>query len=513
MATVIPRRAGFRSEDALRLCRDLWGVDGSARELPSERDQNFEIAAPGARLVLKIAGRGERRDALEMQNAALDWLADRRPFLPVPRLVPTRSGAAIAEVPGPEGGERFARMVSFLPGRILADARPQSASVLERVGRFLGELDAALDGFSHPAAIDRDLDWNPERASDVIARDASEIGDPERRALVGRFRQLRDAALAPVEHGLRRGVIHNDANDWNVLVGDPTPDGAPVAGLLDFGDMLEAWTVCEAAVAAAYAMLVSDDPIAAAASIARGYHAAFPLAEDELSVLFPLAAARLAVSVCLSARRRRTEPDNPYLLVTESAAWAALEKIQDVPPRLAEAILRDACGLPPFRETPAIEQWLAAHRTSFAPVVAADLSRAVVFDLSVGSPELESPEAAGDTAALTAKILDRMRESGAPAAIGRYDEARLVYQSEAFRSSSGEHPEWRTVHLAADLFLPAGSPVFSPMAGRVHSLRDNRARLDYGPTVILAHEPEDAPPFFTLYGHLTRDSLRISRPE
>src|SRR5262249_39103365 len=101
----------------------------------------------------------------------------------------------------------------------------------------------------------------------------------------------------------------------------------------------------------------------------------------------------------------------------------------------------------------------------------------------------------------------RISETGASAAIGRYDEARLVYQSEAFRGPQGEHPEWRTVHLAVDVFLPAGSPVLSPLDGRVHSLRDNAERLDYGPTVILEHSPAGCPTFYTLYGHLTGDSL------
>ena len=100
-----------------------------------------------------------------------------------------------------------------------------------------------------------------------------------------------------------------------------------------------------------------------------------------------------------------------------------------------------------------------------------------------------------------------MREAGAPAAIGRYDEARLVYQSDAFRSCSGEIPEWRTVHLGVDVFVPPGSEVFAPLPGRIHSFRDNAARLDYGPTVILEHAVDGAPAFFTLYGHLSADSL------
>jgi 4-aminobutyrate aminotransferase-like enzyme len=99
-----------------------------------------------------------------------------------------------------------------------------------------------------------------------------------------------------------------------------------------------------------------------------------------------------------------------------------------------------------------------------------------------------------------------MRRKAADLGVGRYDEARLLYTSAAFAGSGGEHPERRTVHIAIDLFMEPGSPVTAPIAGRVHSLRDNAARLDYGPTVILEHTAHDAPPFYTLYGHLTRGS-------
>jgi 4-aminobutyrate aminotransferase-like enzyme/Ser/Thr protein kinase RdoA (MazF antagonist) len=507
MPTVISQRPRFREPDAARIARETWGLEASARELPSERDQNFHLTGAEGELVLKLSGPAERPETLELQDAALDWLARRAPRLPVPRVRRSSSGHSTVSVPAPDGSPRLARMLTYLPGGVLAKARPHPPGLLRDVGRFLGELDQALEGFAHPAAIDRNLDWNPGRALGVIDRHQGEIRDPRDGALVAHFLRLREASVAPREGALRRSVIHNDGNDWNVLVGDPTREGRAVAGLIDFGDMLESWTVCEVAVAAAYAMLGKADPLAAAVPLVAGYHGAHPLTEEELAVVFPLAALRLCVSVCLSAHRRTAEPDNPYLMITESSAWDALRRLRDIPPRLAEYVFREACGLPPCPSAPGVASWLLRNRAAIGPVVAADLSRAIVFDLSVGSPEIESPAAATDTPALTAKVAARMREAGAPAAIGRYDEARIVYQSDAFRSSSGESPEWRTVHLGVDVFVPPGAEVFAPLPGRVHSFRDNAARLDYGPTVILEHAVEGAPAFFTLYGHLTADSL------
>src|SRR5262252_8016311 len=102
MSTALSRSPRFRSEDAARLAREIWGVDGEARELPSERDQNFEISTGSDRFVLKRAERSERPETLAMQNAALECVAARAPHLPVPRVRPSRSGAAIVEVGGPE---------------------------------------------------------------------------------------------------------------------------------------------------------------------------------------------------------------------------------------------------------------------------------------------------------------------------------------------------------------------------------------------------------------------------
>ena len=103
--------------------------------------------------------------------------------------------------------------------------------------------------------------------------------------------------------GLPQQVIHNDANELNVLVG---PDGA-VSGLIDFGDTVWSARVCGLAVAAAYAMQGLNDPLREVLPLVRGYHAVTPLRADELAVLFALmrAAARgLGVHGGVAVRQR-----------------------------------------------------------------------------------------------------------------------------------------------------------------------------------------------------------------
>jgi peptidoglycan LD-endopeptidase LytH len=91
---------------------------------------------------------------------------------------------------------------------------------------------------------------------------------------------------------------------------------------------------------------------------------------------------------------------------------------------------------------------------------------------------------------------------------GGYAEDRSVYTQELF-APAGEEP--RTVHLGLDIFASAGTEVFTPLAARVHSSRINDKAGDYGPTIILEHDAVGAK-FYTLYGHVSRDSLKGLKP-
>jgi murein DD-endopeptidase MepM/ murein hydrolase activator NlpD len=88
-------------------------------------------------------------------------------------------------------------------------------------------------------------------------------------------------------------------------------------------------------------------------------------------------------------------------------------------------------------------------------------------------------------------------------ALGGYDEDRAIYATAAF--AGGDEP--RTIHLGLDIFANEGAPVYAPLDGIVHSFQDNAAPQDYGPTIILAHGVTSELTFYTLYGHLSRDSL------
>ncbi|HSL71735.1 MAG TPA: aminotransferase class III-fold pyridoxal phosphate-dependent enzyme, partial [Longimicrobiales bacterium] len=125
-----------------------------------------------------------------------------------------------------------------------------------------------------------------------------------------------------------------------------------------------------------------------------------------------------------------------------------------------------------------------------------------------GSLEFGDVADTSDPELWTNAVFGRMRAAGASAGLGRYDEARPWYTAEVFRGESDGPPDWRTIHLGVDVFAEPGTALCAPFAGIVHSAHDNAGHLDYGPTIILRHDVGPGLTFYTLYGHLSRDSIR-----
>ncbi|HXJ05069.1 MAG TPA: aminotransferase class III-fold pyridoxal phosphate-dependent enzyme [Candidatus Acidoferrum sp.] len=494
--------------EAARLAREIFGINVVAKPLPGEYDDNFHLtSADGREFVLKVMHSAREQSFVEMQCQALQHLAKKAPHLSLPRVCAAPSGDNFTVATPSDGTKRLFWLLTYVSGTVLAKVNPHSPDLFRSLGQFLGEMDAALVDFSHPATH-RALKWDLSRAAWI--RDyLQHIGDTARRALVERVLRLYESEVIPSLPSLRRSVIYGDANDYNVLVSSPRPQPRKVSSVIDFGDMHFGLTVSEVAIAAAYAMLGENDPLPAASAVVAGYHNAFPLTDIEISLLYALIGMRLAVSVTNSAYRRSLFHDDPYVTVSEAPAWEALEKWARVHPRFAHYSFRDACGLQAFPHGEKVQRWLDSNASMAASIFEEDLRTApsVVFDLSVGSRFLGADPRAAETANLTEAIFRTMKRVNASVGIGRYNEARLLYTSPLFGASESPTDERRTIHLGMDLFAAPRTPIHSPLDGIVHAVAINTAPLDYGPVVILRHTPGGSVAFFTLYGHLARESF------
>src|SRR6266481_3507667 len=494
--------------EAVRLARELYGLETSAYALPGEYDDNFHLtSADGHAFVLKVMHPARERSFIDLQCWALTHLAQRAPQLPMPRVTPNRSGEQFTSIVAGDGSTRLVWLLTFVSGTVLAEVRPHTPELLSDLGRFLGEMDAGLQSFAH-AAAHRELKWDSSRAG-WIKEYVKHIAGSQRRALVEKFLALYDAEVPPLLPRLRRSVIYGDANDHNVLVSDPWPQPRKVAGVIDFGDIHHGLTASEPAIAAAYGILGKEDPLQTAAAIVAGYHGAFPLDELELSVLFALIGARLAVSVTNSAHCKTLRPDDPYVTVSEAPAWEALERLAKIHPRFAHYTFRAACGFAAVPQSEKVKLWLQANAGSVASILDVDTKTAasVVCDLSVGSTFLGAKPGGANNSELRERLSAEITRAGAAFGVGRYNEPRLVYTSPLFGASNNPTDERRTVHLGMDLFVEPGARLRAPLEGVVHLTANNFAPLDYGPVVILRHATGDGEEFFTLYGHLTKETI------
>lgn len=219
-----------------------------------------------------------------------------------------------------------------------------------------------------------------------------------------------------------------------------------------------------------------------------------------------------------------------------------------------------------------MENIIRKYQDTLFPVVPFNAAKQKLapIDLTAANTEL-TEEIFNDTEQFSAYINKKIKQAGATYLIGGYNELRAVYgRSELFDeslpsyqapyvdkpsmafdgtyltkdktpatlntppgdnaiSASGKEPENmpagishktaaeknvlsepRRLHLGIDVWGAAGTPVYAPMGGMIHSFAFNNHFGDYGATLILLHQL-DGLPFYTLYGHLSlRDIDSIS---
>jgi Ser/Thr protein kinase RdoA (MazF antagonist) len=332
--------------EAARIAREYYGLEGTAKLLAGEYDLNFRIETHDVMYLLKIAVNSDRA-ALEYQNAVMVHINARAPQLESQRVIANVSNELISEVLL-EGQTRFARVLTYTPGRTLAATTPHTKALLESLGARLAEMDVALEGFVHPMAS-RQYKWNLEQADSMLPL-LEQIDSPTRRLIAEKHLLRFSSNLKSRIADLPAGVVHSDANDYNVIVVG-TGFEARVASIIDFGDAVLSPIVCDLAIALAYTMLGKPDPVMSASHVVRGYHRVRALSESELEVLYPLILTRLAVSVVNSANEKRLRPEDAYAVISEAPAWALLEHLETKHENLATAMFRHACNLEPMAKS------------------------------------------------------------------------------------------------------------------------------------------------------------------
>tara|TARA_R110000851_G_scaffold207537_2_gene359731 strand:- start:124157 stop:127159 length:3003 start_codon:yes stop_codon:yes gene_type:complete len=488
------------TEEASQIAQEYYSISAKASKLDGYIDENFILkTSSGEKFLLKISSE-ENSEHLDFQIEILKHLSTKSLDISLSEVVPNKEGNLLTSIQN----NKTARVLTWLPGRLWATVKPKTESLRNNLGEAAGSLTKALQDFEHPAAH-RNLDW--DLANSAWTSKHSHRFSGQQKEMLQYF-QTRFEEIQPTFKNLPKSIVHNDLNDFNILVSEDLSN-PKVSGLIDFGDAVYTQIINDLAIVLAYAIMDLPDPLSAALEVIEGYNTQYNLSEKELECLYILVGMRLVTTVTNASLKKEEFPDDDYFGISEKPAWGLLEKWFIVNENFAYYSFRNACGYASHPLEKKFENWAKNNQVSLKtmfPTVASE--RVVNLDMSVGSTLLGNLSEYNDPEVSEFKLKQFQKYHPKTILLNGYLETRPFYTTEAFKSEGNDGPQYRTVHLGTDFWVPAETPVHAPFDGIVKIIHHNNYDKDYGPMLILEHTFESGK-FYSLYGHLTLTSLKI----
>ena len=361
----------FRVEDFMtthwqNAIKKVWGVDVTLSKLSGEYDLNF-LARGEVNYIVKVMRPKCPSSFVNMQCSALTHIRKSAPNTPVPQIIKTRAGKDYSIIADKDGCDRVVWVLEKLAGKVYADFARKSDELNYQIGQAAGLMDKALETFEH-SDLERQFKWDLCEALWIVA-DINIVKDPARKEILNTI--IADyKAIKPALDQLSKQAIHNDINDYNILVDGGLYSPEKLTGIIDLGDMCVGPRICDLAIAGAYIVLGHDRPVKALKALITGYHEENPLTTHEIDLLWPLLRMRLAVSVVNSTLMAKDNPNDPYVVISQKPAWDFLEEknMQVAFPRaLINAHLRSACTLPVTDTARDTVNWIEQQCGTFSP--------------------------------------------------------------------------------------------------------------------------------------------------
>ena len=330
----------FDTREIAKLAQEHYHIQCRVEPLNGYDEANYLLtAADGKNYILKVANDTHGIHFLEAQVQALEHLSDSTIADHFQRCIPNAVGQKVTHIIK-DNINYYIRILTYLEGTFWVDCEVKSDKLLFDLGSFLGKMDTVLASYSH-SAVHRDYSWDILHAG-YAKENLPFIQDHEQRRIAHYFLQQFEINAFPVLNKLPKYCIHNDANDYNLLV-----EKDHICGLIDFGDMVYSQRVNNLAIACTYAMLGANDPLEIAAWVVKGYHSELQLSADEVSILYYLIAARLCISVTNSAYQHSITSYNEHHFITEKPAWDLIFKWLRVSPVKAGQVFAETCNILP----------------------------------------------------------------------------------------------------------------------------------------------------------------------
>lgn len=231
------------------------------------------------------------------------------------------------------------RLVSYIDGDLLTDA-DYTFDLIESFGGEMAKMHQSLMDIRLDAIEARKRYWDIQYL-EITEAYRPYLSKDKNGKLVDYFIQHFNQFVKPQFVHLRKGVIHGDANDMNVLVKDNK-----IAGIIDFGDCTYAPLIIDIAIALTYVVFEKEDPLAWCTAFLKGYNRQLKLEAKELDLLYNLIAIRCCQSILNAAYSVHENPENKeYIEVSQKNIWDLLENWITINPVQAQHAFYKACGL------------------------------------------------------------------------------------------------------------------------------------------------------------------------
>jgi len=314
------------------LLSELFGIeDATITKLYGYDNLNYKVSLQGKTYILKLYNKtSEKVEILKAENEILTFLQKQKNEV-YPEIVPNKRGDYISEY-SLNNKLMSVRLLSFLKGNLFVD-EPKTNHLFSSFGTFLAKFTQRATSFENQTYINFKTDWDISNLLDS-RKLTVHIKNKENRVLTEYFFNEFEINAHFKLHELRQSIIHNDANDRNILTKNNS-----VIGLFDFGDVCYSATINEVAVALSYTLLETKNPLELVLHFIKAFHEVYPLQKEEIDLLYYLIPARMCISVCHSSYNQTLDPENEYISVSQKPAFKMLKYWRTLSPAiLAENI-------------------------------------------------------------------------------------------------------------------------------------------------------------------------------
>ncbi|WP_196890569.1 peptidoglycan DD-metalloendopeptidase family protein [Aureivirga marina] len=482
----------------------LYGVIGHATKLYEDIDFNFKITTENYETyLLKISKTTVDNGYLDYQQQLLQYFQATNKKLNTPIAILDVNGSPISSFIDDFANEHKVRLLTYLEGNSWSDISEKSVELYQKLGKQCALSIKALSGFDHIKAH-RKFDLDILEAN-WTKNFFSLFNKSEQKKLV-HFLENFNGELEEIQK-LRKGIIHNNIHDENILV-ENIDEKPSIFAVVNYKNAIYSTLINELAVAIAYAVYGKKDVLRIALPMIEGFHKKLLIQENEINHLPSLISMRLIINLVKVKIDLEQNPNNKELQEIVESIWIALKSIYELNPNFVIYSFRKKCDFPAHPNYYKFKKWALKNSQEISDLFPTLNKNDYAFiDMSVNS-NWDVKRYNNKRVAKT-ELTKYKKKFPDSIITGGYLEERCVYDTKAYKNSNDN--SYRSIHLGLDFWVKEDTPVHALFDGKVVILHNNAAEKDYGPTIVLEHRADRNFVFYTLYGHMTRDSLNFLR--